>query len=75
MIHLVVSGLESLALLIKFNLHLFQRSKKKRCIIYGKWTECMYTIDPKVYEANKKAEKKSGDSKKHKQVRIIVCEN
>uniref|UniRef100_W5KYD9 Oxysterol-binding protein n=1 Tax=Astyanax mexicanus TaxID=7994 RepID=W5KYD9_ASTMX len=43
------------------------KSKKKRRIIYGKWTECLYTIEPKVYEANKKAEKKSGDSKKHKQ--------
>lgn len=44
-------------------------SKKKRLVIYGKWTECVYCIEPKVYEANKKAEKKSGgDSKKHKQV-------
>ncbi|KAK3518441.1 hypothetical protein QTP70_000657 [Hemibagrus guttatus] len=42
-------------------------SKKKRRIIYGKWTECLYAIDPKVYETNKKTEKKSGDSKKHKQ--------
>ncbi|XP_076874531.1 oxysterol-binding protein-related protein 2 isoform X2 [Brachyhypopomus gauderio] len=42
-------------------------SKKKRCVIYGKWTECLYTIEPKVYDANKRIEKKSGDSKKHKQ--------
>ncbi|XP_077583515.1 oxysterol-binding protein-related protein 2-like [Stigmatopora nigra] len=44
------------------------RSKKKRCIIYGKWTECMYSVEPKVYEAYKKADKKAGaDSKKQKQ--------
>lgn len=44
-------------------------SKKKRVVVYGKWTECVYSIETKVYEANKKAEKKSGgDSKKHKQV-------
>ncbi|KAI5095697.1 oxysterol-binding protein-related protein 2 isoform X1, partial [Silurus meridionalis] len=38
--------------------HIQDKSKKKRCIIYGKWTECLYCIDPKVYEANKKADKK-----------------
>uniref|UniRef100_A0A4W4HIQ5 Oxysterol-binding protein n=1 Tax=Electrophorus electricus TaxID=8005 RepID=A0A4W4HIQ5_ELEEL len=47
--------------------HIQDKSKKKRCVIYGKWTECLYTIEPKVYDANKRAEKKSGDSKKHKQ--------
>lgn len=47
-------------------------SKKKHQVIYGKWTECVYSIEPKVYEANKKAEKKSGgDSKKHKQVQSV----
>ncbi len=47
-------------------------SKKKHRVIYGKWTECVYSIEPKVYEANKKAEKKSGgDSKKHKQVKSV----
>uniref|UniRef100_A0A3B3VAT6 Oxysterol binding protein-like 2a n=1 Tax=Poecilia latipinna TaxID=48699 RepID=A0A3B3VAT6_9TELE len=34
-------------------------SKKKRRVIYGKWTESMYSIDPKLYET-KKAEKKTG---------------
>ncbi|KTG07463.1 hypothetical protein cypCar_00009820 [Cyprinus carpio] len=48
--------------------HIQDKSKKKHQVIYGKWTECVYSIEPKVYEANKKAEKKSGgDSKKHKQ--------
>uniref|UniRef100_A0A4W5JXT9 Oxysterol-binding protein n=1 Tax=Hucho hucho TaxID=62062 RepID=A0A4W5JXT9_9TELE len=41
------------------------KSKKKHCVIYGKWTECMWSVDSQTYEANKKAEKK-GDSKKQK---------
>lgn len=43
-------------------------SKKKHCVIYGKWTECMWSVDPQAYEAHKKSEKK-GDNKKHKNVR------
>ncbi|KAM4610354.1 oxysterol-binding protein-related protein 2-like [Polymixia lowei] len=42
------------------------KSKKKHCVIYGKWTECMWSVDPQVYETNKKAEKK-GDNRKYKQ--------
>ncbi|XP_057683887.1 oxysterol-binding protein-related protein 2-like [Corythoichthys intestinalis] len=38
------------------------KSKKKVCVIYGKWTECMWSIDPQSYEAYKKSEKK-GDRK------------
>lgn len=45
-------------------------SKKKHCVIYGKWTECMWSVDPQAYEAHKKAEKK-GDSKKHKNVSSV----
>ncbi|XP_061702723.1 oxysterol-binding protein-related protein 2-like [Syngnathoides biaculeatus] len=42
--------------------------KKKRRVIYGKWTECMYSVEPKVHEAHKKSEKKGGaDSKKPRQ--------
>ncbi|XP_075882281.1 oxysterol-binding protein-related protein 2-like isoform X1 [Nelusetta ayraudi] len=41
------------------------KSKKKHCVIYGKWTECMWSVEPQAYEAHKKAEKK-GDNKKHK---------
>lgn len=42
-------------------------SKKKRCVIYGKWTECMWSVDPQAYETHKKSEKK--DNKKQKNVR------
>uniref|UniRef100_A0AAQ5Z320 Oxysterol-binding protein n=1 Tax=Amphiprion ocellaris TaxID=80972 RepID=A0AAQ5Z320_AMPOC len=48
--------------------HIQDKSKKKRRVIYGKWTECMYSVDPKVYDTYKKSDKKSGsDSKKLKQ--------
>ncbi|XP_056129027.1 oxysterol-binding protein-related protein 2-like [Lampris incognitus] len=50
------------------------KSKKKRCVIYGKWTECVWSVDPQVYEANKKADKR-GDNKKHKQEEPERTEN
>uniref|UniRef100_A0A6Q2YRI9 Oxysterol-binding protein n=1 Tax=Esox lucius TaxID=8010 RepID=A0A6Q2YRI9_ESOLU len=31
--------------------HIQDKSKKKRRVLYGKWTECMYSVDPKMYEA------------------------
>ncbi|KAK1797338.1 hypothetical protein P4O66_008709 [Electrophorus voltai] len=34
------------------------RSKKKLCAIYGKWTECLYTVDPTSFDLHKKADKK-----------------
>lgn len=46
-------------------------SKKKHCVIYGKWTECMWSVDPQSYEAHKKSERK-GDNKKHKNVRTSL---
>uniref|UniRef100_A0A8C5B7P9 Oxysterol-binding protein n=1 Tax=Gadus morhua TaxID=8049 RepID=A0A8C5B7P9_GADMO len=50
------------------------KSKKKHRVIYGKWTECMYSVDSKVYDSNKKAEKKAGGiSKKQKQVGGETC--
>uniref|UniRef100_A0A1A8C4E4 Oxysterol-binding protein n=1 Tax=Nothobranchius kadleci TaxID=1051664 RepID=A0A1A8C4E4_NOTKA len=42
------------------------KSKKKQRVIYGKWTECIYGVDPKLYEAYKKT---ANDSKKLKQER------
>uniref|UniRef100_A0A3Q3FI91 Oxysterol-binding protein n=1 Tax=Labrus bergylta TaxID=56723 RepID=A0A3Q3FI91_9LABR len=45
--------------------HIQDKSKKKRRVIYGKWTECMYSMDPKLYEANRK--KTGADTKKLKQ--------
>ncbi|TKS77262.1 Oxysterol-binding protein-related protein 2 [Collichthys lucidus] len=50
------------------------KSKKKHCVIYGKWTECMWSVDPQAYEAHKKSERK-GDNKKHKNEELDGAEN
>ncbi|TWW57082.1 Oxysterol-binding protein-related protein 1 [Takifugu flavidus] len=45
--------------------HIQDRSKKKRRVIYGKWTECMYSVDPRLYETYRKSEKRAaGEPKK-----------
>uniref|UniRef100_A0A673I866 Oxysterol-binding protein n=1 Tax=Sinocyclocheilus rhinocerous TaxID=307959 RepID=A0A673I866_9TELE len=49
------------------------KSKKKCCVIYGKWTECMWSVDPQVYEAHRKLEKKgTTDTRKQKQVLVSL---
>lgn len=48
-------------------------SKKKHCVIYGKWTECLWSVDPQAYEAHKKSEKK-GD-KKSKNVSLSLLDS
>ncbi|KAM4727760.1 oxysterol-binding protein-related protein 1-like [Anableps anableps] len=40
------------------------KSKKKLCAIYGKWTECLYTVDPANFDAHKKTDKKNLEEKK-----------
>ncbi|TDH10840.1 hypothetical protein EPR50_G00079220 [Perca flavescens] len=50
------------------------KSKKKHCVIYGKWTECMWSVDPQAYEAHKKSERK-GDNRKHKNEEQEGAEN
>lgn len=48
-------------------------SKKKVFILYGKWTECMYIVDPVLFETQKKNDKKmSEDKKSNKQVFLNV---
>ncbi|XP_071773109.1 oxysterol-binding protein-related protein 1-like isoform X1 [Centroberyx gerrardi] len=44
--------------------YILDKSKKKLCAIYGKWTECLYTVDPATFDAHKKADKKNSDEKK-----------
>ncbi|XP_070700711.1 oxysterol-binding protein-related protein 1-like [Pempheris klunzingeri] len=44
--------------------YILDKSKKKLCAIYGKWTECLYTVDPATFDAHKKSEKKNSDEKK-----------
>lgn len=43
-------------------------SKKKVCVLYGKWTECMYAVDPATFEAHKKNDKATDGKKSSKEV-------
>eukprot|EP00062_Callorhinchus_milii_P010334 gi/632955083/ref/XP_007893294.1/ PREDICTED: oxysterol-binding protein-related protein 1 isoform X2 [Callorhinchus milii] len=40
------------------------KSKKKICAIYGKWTECLWAVDPNTFDAYKKNDKKNTEEKK-----------
>ncbi|XP_041804956.1 oxysterol-binding protein-related protein 1-like isoform X1 [Chelmon rostratus] len=44
--------------------YILDKSKKKLCAIYGKWTECLYTVDSATFDAHKKTDKKNSDEKK-----------
>ncbi|XP_028299862.1 oxysterol-binding protein-related protein 1 isoform X3 [Gouania willdenowi] len=44
--------------------YILDKSKKKQCALYGKWTECLYVIDSPAFEAHKKGDKKGGEAKK-----------
>ncbi|KAJ8395020.1 hypothetical protein AAFF_G00039710 [Aldrovandia affinis] len=44
--------------------YILDKSKKKMCALYGKWTECMYTVDPAAFDAHRKSDKKSAEEKK-----------
>ncbi|KAM9845042.1 oxysterol-binding protein-related protein 1-like [Aulostomus maculatus] len=44
--------------------YILDKSKRKLCAIYGKWTECLYTIDPAAFDAHKKSDRKNSDEKK-----------
>lgn len=53
------------------NCHYFWFSKKKLCMLYGKWTECLYTVDPASFEAHKTNDKKATEEKMNKSVCCI----
>ncbi|KAM3605070.1 uncharacterized protein V6R79_020099 [Siganus canaliculatus] len=44
--------------------YILDKSKKKLCAIYGKWTECLYTVDSATFDAHKKTDKRNSDDKK-----------
>ncbi|XP_026201124.1 oxysterol-binding protein-related protein 1 isoform X2 [Anabas testudineus] len=44
--------------------YILDKSKKKLCALYGKWTECLYVVDPAAFEAHKKNDKKGTEEKK-----------
>ncbi|XP_042604963.1 oxysterol-binding protein-related protein 1-like isoform X3 [Cyprinus carpio] len=44
--------------------YILDKRKKKVCNLYGKWTECMYTVDTATFETHKKNDKKASEDKK-----------
>ncbi|XP_027146083.1 oxysterol-binding protein-related protein 1 isoform X1 [Larimichthys crocea] len=44
--------------------YILDKSKKKLCAIYGKWTECLYTVDAATFDNHKKTDRKNSDEKK-----------
>uniref|UniRef100_A0A673J0L2 Oxysterol-binding protein n=1 Tax=Sinocyclocheilus rhinocerous TaxID=307959 RepID=A0A673J0L2_9TELE len=44
--------------------YILDKSKKKVCNLYGKWTECMYIVDTATFETHKKNDKKASEDKK-----------
>uniref|UniRef100_A0A3Q3K2P1 Oxysterol-binding protein n=1 Tax=Monopterus albus TaxID=43700 RepID=A0A3Q3K2P1_MONAL len=51
--------------------YILDKSKKKLYAIYGKWTECLYVVDPATFDAHKKSDKKNSDEKRgNKQVSV-----
>ncbi|XP_034036345.1 oxysterol-binding protein-related protein 1 isoform X2 [Thalassophryne amazonica] len=44
--------------------YILDKSKRKLCVLYGKWTECLYIIDPADFEAHKRNDKKAAEEKK-----------
>ncbi|XP_076829427.1 oxysterol-binding protein-related protein 1 [Brachyhypopomus gauderio] len=49
--------------------YILNKSKQKICAIYGKWTECLYTVDPTAFDLHKKADKKE-EKKSSKQCSV-----
>lgn len=48
-------------------------SKKKLFIIYGKWTECLWGIDPVAYESFRKQERRGEPPRKSQMVRHCLA--
>ncbi|KAM9849156.1 oxysterol-binding protein-related protein 1 isoform 2-T2 [Aulostomus maculatus] len=44
--------------------YILDKSKKKLCALYGKWTESLYVVDLAALEAHKKNDKKGAEDKK-----------
>ncbi|PKU36257.1 oxysterol-binding protein 2 isoform x1 [Limosa lapponica baueri] len=48
------------------------KNRKKLCVIYGKWTECLWCTDATTYETYKKNEKRGGEQKKLKPSEDVI---
>ncbi|KAJ8375944.1 hypothetical protein SKAU_G00065240 [Synaphobranchus kaupii] len=44
--------------------YILDKSKRKLCALYGKWTECMYTVDPTALDAHRRSDKKNAEEKR-----------
>uniref|UniRef100_A0A8C4EKN1 Oxysterol-binding protein n=1 Tax=Dicentrarchus labrax TaxID=13489 RepID=A0A8C4EKN1_DICLA len=44
--------------------YILDKSKKKMCALYGKWTECLYVVDHAAFESHKKNDKKVAEERK-----------
>ncbi|KAG5850473.1 hypothetical protein ANANG_G00082840 [Anguilla anguilla] len=44
--------------------YILDKSKRKLCALYGKWTECMYTVDPAALDAHRRSDKKNAEEKR-----------
>uniref|UniRef100_A0A3P9A1F6 Oxysterol-binding protein n=1 Tax=Esox lucius TaxID=8010 RepID=A0A3P9A1F6_ESOLU len=55
--------------------YILDKSKKKVCSLYGKWTECMYAIDSAALETHRRTGKGTEEKKSSKQVLYIyvIC--
>uniref|UniRef100_A0ABI7WDZ0 Oxysterol-binding protein n=1 Tax=Felis catus TaxID=9685 RepID=A0ABI7WDZ0_FELCA len=47
------------------NVEITNHNKKRLCALYGKWTECLYSVDPATFDAYKKNDKKNTEEKKN----------
>lgn len=42
------------------------------CALYGKWTECLYSVDPATFDAHRKSDIKRSDRKGSTQVTVEI---
>uniref|UniRef100_A0A672KF94 Oxysterol-binding protein n=1 Tax=Sinocyclocheilus grahami TaxID=75366 RepID=A0A672KF94_SINGR len=41
--------------------YILDKSKRKICALYGKWTECLYAVDPAIFDAHRKSDTKRSE--------------
>uniref|UniRef100_A0A672QTW1 Oxysterol-binding protein n=1 Tax=Sinocyclocheilus grahami TaxID=75366 RepID=A0A672QTW1_SINGR len=41
--------------------YILDKSKRKICALYGKWTECLYSVDPATFGAHRKSDTKRSE--------------
>ncbi|XP_051979637.1 oxysterol-binding protein-related protein 1 isoform X2 [Xyrauchen texanus] len=52
--------------------YILDKSKKKVCVLYGKWTECMYVVNQVAFEAHRKSDKKALEEKKSSKLATVA---